>query len=671
MPRFSIRFTYKIFTSFCLILFSSSSATSQAQPLPVPVASFFKGAQFSDAKFSPDGKSLAMLMMGKNERMVLGVLEVGKLLPEIIANYEDKDVRSFHWVNNHRLVYDLTDRNFKEVQRFFGPGLYAVNTDRTKRTRLVTHEYTGRNHTVEGAASPWYTAFFDVIHNQESADIYVVQSVEAGSNIYDLYRMNTLTGNTQLVERPGKVGKWLIDKQGVPRIAQVVEGPASILYYKDPKTDAWRKLATSTWTSRDNIDPLFISPEGDLYVRANNGKDTRSLYRFDLEKNLLDPEPVISLNGYDFDGQLIYNTLQKKVLGLHYEMGSPATVWFDEKLIQQQKKIDELLPFTVNRISVPEDGVNNNLLVHSSSDVDPGTWQLYNLESGKFTRLGSSQPEINPVQMSSKEMLRYKARDGLEIPAYLTLPVNGKGKNLPLVVLVHGGPYARGGHWKWDPQVQFLASRGYAVLEPDFRGSVGYGHKHFSAAMKQWGLAMQDDIADGAQWAIKQGYADANRICIAGASYGGYSTLMGLIRDPQIFKCGFEWVGVTDINFLFDKWSDISDEWKWYGMPMLIGDQDKDAAQLKATSPLENAARLKQPLLMAYGGFDRRVPIAHGTKFYDAVKRTNPNVEWIEYPEEGHGFRLLKNNVDFWTRVEKFLDQNIGLRSPTSIHFRE
>jgi dipeptidyl aminopeptidase/acylaminoacyl peptidase len=175
---------------------------------------------------------------------------------------------------------------------------------------------------------------------------------------------------------------------------------------------------------------------------------------------------------------------------------------------------------------------------------------------------------------------------------------------------------------------------------------------------------MQDDIADGVQWAVEKGYADPKRVCIAGASYGGYATLMGLVNDPDLYKCGIDWVGVTDIKLLYTgHWlftSDLPERWKKYGMPDLIGDLEKDAAQLKATSPLEQAARIRHPLLLAYGGADMRVPLVHGTKFRDAVKASNKDVEWIEYAEEGHGWALAKNRIDFWTRVEKFLDRNIG-----------
>jgi dipeptidyl aminopeptidase/acylaminoacyl peptidase len=246
----------------------------------------------------------------------------------------------------------------------------------------------------------------------------------------------------------------------------------------------------------------------------------------------------------------------------------------------------------------------------------------------------------------------------------LTIPVQSEGRKLPLVVMVHGGPYMRGSRWGWAPDVQFLASRGYAVLEPEYRGSTGFGYNHFHAGWKQWGLKMQDDIADAVKWAVDMGYADPQRVCIMGGSYGGYATLMGLVNDPDLFRCGVDYIGVTDINLLYTgHWfyiSDTSDEAKQYSMPDLIGDPEKDAAQFKATSPIEQAHRITRPLLLAYGGQDRRVPLVHGTRFRDAVRKVNKDVEWIEYGAEGHGWHNPENRIDFWNRVERFLARHIG-----------
>jgi dipeptidyl aminopeptidase/acylaminoacyl peptidase len=292
--------------------------------------------------------------------------------------------------------------------------------------------------------------------------------------------------------------------------------------------------------------------------------------------------------------------------------------------------------------------------------VHPARYFAWHRGERTLTLLGQERPRVQPAQMAPMNFVRYPARDGLSIPAYLTLPPGGPRKNLPLVVLVHGGPWLRGAVWGWDPQVQFLASRGHAVLQPEFRGSTGFGSRHFRASFKQWGLAMQDDLTDGARWAIAQGVADPKRVAIMGASYGGYATLMGLVKEPELFRCGVCWVGVSDIDLMYAAhWSDFPGVWKDHGMPQLIGDRLKDAEQLRATSPLQQAARIRNPLLIGHGRLDKRVPIEHGRRMFDAVKGHNPAAEYVEYAEEGHGWYDPATNMAWWKRVEGFLARHL------------
>jgi dipeptidyl aminopeptidase/acylaminoacyl peptidase len=229
------------------------------------------------------------------------------------------------------------------------------------------------------------------------------------------------------------------------------------------------------------------------------------------------------------------------------------------------------------------------------------------------------------------------------------------------VVLVHGGPNVRGGSWEWEAEAQFLASRGYLVIQPEFRGSTGFGFAHFRAGWKQWGRAMQDDLADAATWAIKKGWADPKRIAIMGGSYGGYATLMGLVRNPELFRCGVEWSGVTDIDLMFTRpEADAAQEMRNYSMKTLIGDPVADAAEFAANSPLALAGQIRQPLLIAHGGLDVRVPIVHAVKLRDAVARENRAVESVTYPDEGHGWRHEADRIDFWKRVDAFLARNLA-----------
>jgi dipeptidyl aminopeptidase/acylaminoacyl peptidase len=314
-------------------------------------------------------------------------------------------------------------------------------------------------------------------------------------------------------------------------------------------------------------------------------------------------------------------------------------------------------------MQLPRRGASPWLVVWAFSDCRPGEAYAYNRETDRLVLLGRALAHIDPARMSAMDFVTYKARDGLDIPAFVTLPRSSKTrKNLPLVVYVHGGPWVRGSHWGWNPEVQFLASRGYAVIQPEFRGSTGYGEKLFKAGWRQWGQAMQDDLADAARWAIAQGIADPKRIAIVGASYGGYAAMMGLVRHPDVFACAVNWVGVTDMELFFTKnWGDdIPAIAKTHGMTQLIGDPKTDAEMLRANSPVLQAAKITQPVLMAYGKLDRRVPIAHGERMREALKAHNPNVEWVVYDKEGHGWYRVETNVDFWGRVERFLGKHLA-----------
>lgn len=644
---------------------SASLAASAAPPeLALPaIQSFFQNATFSAATLSPNARFVAIRVANKDSRARLAVLDLASMQSTVVAYFDDADIGNFSWVNDQRLVFDLRDLQQAPGDRSGAPGLYAVNRDGSKFKQLVDRfrvfvKAGGRGREL----LPWNTFLQQSIGDQDSDDVYVAQPEAYQKSHVDyvnLQRLNTLSGTISAIDTPVHSLRWLMDAQGTPKITVTYEKNLEAIHYKVPGSEQWKKLLEFDSLRGDNVNPVYFGAENTLYVRANHGKDKASIYTYDLEKNQLNDKPLVSSLDYDIDADFI--TSKGKMLGVRYQIDAEVTQWFDAKMQSTQNAVDALLPSTSNQISVAYRAETPFVIVKAYSDIQPNLFFLFNTDSNTLLKLGSANADINPRQMAYKDMLRYPARDGLTIPAYLTLPRNAGKKNLPMVVLVHGGPYLRGGHWNWDADAQFLASRGYAVLEPEFRGSTGFGARHFKAGWKQWGLAMQNDIADGTKWAIQQGIADPKRICIAGASYGGYATLMGLINDPELYRCGIDWVGVTDIQLMYDvDWSDMSDQWKRYGMPLLIGDQIKDAAQLKATSPLENAAKIKQPLLLAYGSNDQRVPLIHGEKFYQAVKKDNTQVEWVVYDKEGHGWSLQKNRVDFWSRVEKFLQTNLG-----------
>lgn len=659
-------FLYRL-TGFAFALLAglhalAQPAVTQAPVTPPALEHFFGNNAFGDAALSPGGTHLAVRTGAKGKRDFLAVIDLETAAVTVVALSADSDIGQFQWVNDHRLVYNVHDSTEGSADQQFGPGLWAVKRDGTDTVQLANRASYGPT------AQSWNITLLAQLGKQDTDWIYVQRPVYDKWKTYvttQLLRLNTVTGAVEHAPQPNvPVNQFWFDFKGEPRLARSTNAITNTLYYRDPATHVWRSLASfATYqNARDKIMPLGFGPTGTLYVAAYGGENTSSLRTMDLATGKVSADALVVTPGYDFDGALVSN--DAKVLGVRVTTDAEANAWFDPAMKEIQKDVDKALPNTVNLIVPAARAGAPRVLVQYYSDRQPARFGLYHTKTGVVKAVGNSYPQIQPAHMAEQETIRFTARDGLGMQGLLTLPPGGARQHLPMVMLVHGGPWVRGSSWGWNAETQFLASRGYAVLEVEFRGSTGFGIAHYEAGIKQWGLAMQNDIADGARWAIAQGIADPRRVCIAGSSYGGYATLMGLVNDPDLYRCGVEWLGVTDIELMYTgTWlssSNMSDGYLNYGMPVLIGDRVKDAAQLKATSPIQQAARIGQPLLLAYGLEDRRVPIYHGKRFYSAVKRHNKQVEWVEYSGEGHGWSLPANRIDFWQRVEKFLGKHIG-----------
>ena len=648
-----------------LVLAGTFATLAHAADDPAGPEHFFGSPRMTGASISPDGQTVAMTMAGPDTgRIRLVAMNLGTKKLTLLASYDDTDVRSFHWINDHRLVFDLTDLQEPVGEHKFASGLYAVNVDGSVLRQLLNRQWDAW--VQAGGAQqllPWWTHFLRAV-GDGSDDVYVSTAQEYDQTHVDyvkLDRLDTIHGRVTEVETPVHSFAWVFDSHGSLRVATTQKDNHTAVMARDPATGQWSELGNFERFYGDKaFSPEFIDADDTLYVSANYGGNTTAVWTYDLAHHKMADKPYLVSQRYDLDPR--YLVWQGKLAGLRYLVDAEVTQWIAPDLEALQAKVDKLLPSTVNRLSIAPHGDGRYVVIEAYSDHVPGLYFLYSVPDGKLMTLGNARPDIDPKKMADMEQVHYAARDGLEIPAYLSVPRGAERRNLPLVVLVHGGPYVRGRVWGWDPEVQFLAAHGYVVLEPEFRGSTGYGQKLFTAGWKQWGLAMQDDLADGVKWAVAQGLADPNRVCIAGASYGGYAVLMGLIKDPDVYRCGVDWVGVTDIDLLYtSRWSDLDDAWKKYGMTKLIGDPVADAAKFKATSPVENAAKIRAPVLLAYGAKDKRVPIEHGERFHDALmKQPGAKAEWIVYKDEGHGWYYHDDKIDFWNRVTKFLDANIG-----------
>jgi dipeptidyl aminopeptidase/acylaminoacyl peptidase len=643
-----------------------------AREAPPSAASFFGDAAFSGAKLSPSGRYLAALTHAPGGRTALSVIDLGatKAQPTVI-DHAEADIRRFTWISDDVLAYDLIDQQKAPGLRHNTPGLFSVRRDGSKGVQLASRSGTLK---VPGESSkmirrPW-TTLIEPQGSPGAGTFYIaapaktIPHLVVGTlNDTDLLRVDAVNGGAVAVERPGQVQWWTLDASGEPRLAKVNEGASDALWLREPD-GKWRKLREDLafGSASDLVTPVGFGPDGTLYATARNGKDTTALYALDLASGKIQGPPLLEAKGYDIDAELVMDS--RKLLGVRYRTDVAATAWFDDKMAALQTRVDELLPATINKLTPPRFGDAPWVLVESQSDVIPTTWLLYNRDTKALARLGSTHPAIRAEQMGRMRTVHYTARDGFDIEALLTLPPGAKDQKLPLVVLAHDGPWQRGPTWGWRDESQFLAARGYAVLEPAYRGSTGLGNKLFEAGRKQWGKAMQDDLADGARWALQQGVAEEGRICIAGKGYGGYATLMGLANDPELYQCGVAWGAMTDLPMHLAKgWNtldEVPDHDKQYSFGPLIGDPVRDADALKEASPLTQAARIKAPLLLAHGEADGKVAVEHGRKFYDAVKRDNQQVEWVEYPSEWNTWELVATRIDFWNKAAAFLDRQIG-----------
>lgn len=626
-----------------------------AMAAPPPVEAFFRDPVFSGAELSPDGRSVAMLISSKGTRLQLAVLDLETLKPLAVAGDAERDVARFDWVNDQRLVYSYRVKLTGPRLTDEGPGLFAVNTKGEEHRVLMG---TVRSFLTAGGVE---TRALSVYHFLLAApghgmgdDIYVAKAGEVSSrkvDYIDVKRLNTRTGRAKDIDLPLHASNWVFGQDQEPLAVMTTQEGRSAWHIRQPD-GRWNRGEDFDNLVRGGFAPRFEAPDGTLYGLAGEQGFT-AVYVVDRATGKPKGKPVVAVQGFDVNPQFIAN--DKKLLGLRFTVDAEVTQWLDDGMKALQAGIDKAMPATVNRLSVPHHGDSPWVLVQAFSDAQPTVTYIYNRSTRKLARLGQALPDIEAKAGGQTDFYRVPARDGLPLPVYLTLPPGG-GKKLPAVLLVHGGPWVRGANWSFDPEVQFLASRGYAVLEPAFRGSTGYGQKHFLAGFREWGRAMQDDLMDALRWAIDQGHVDPQRVCIAGASYGGYAALMGLARDGEAFRCAVSWVGVSDPLLLFDgTWSDITEEARKYGLNQMVCDPVADAERLKAVSPVHQASRIKKPLMLAYGGWDTRVSIEHGERLRSALKPHNPGVEWVVYPEEGHGWSRPESRIDFWARVEKFL----------------
>ena len=599
----------------------------------IPMQDFFRNPEKSSFKISPNGEHIAYMKPWK-ARMNVFVMDMNTKKEVRLTSSQERGIYWFAWLNNNRIGY-IKDEGGNENMHF-----YAVNVDMSNEIDLT----------------PFENVQARIIDDLEDDPNHIIMGLnKRNPQIHDPYRINVNDGKMDMIaENPGNISEWMTDHDGKLRMAITSDGVNTSLLYRDKESDGFKPILTTDF--KVSVAPLFFTFDNkNLYVASNRGRDKTAIFEFDLNKSK-EGKLIFEHDEVDVSG-LMFSRKRKVLTGVSYTVAKNEMVFFDTLREGLQQKLEEKLPgYEVGITSFSED--ETKAVVVTYSDKSRGTYYYYDLDKNKLIELGQVSPWLNEEDMCEMKPIHYKSRDGLIINGYLTLPNGTNGENLPVVVNPHGGPWHRD-TWGYNSEVQFLANRGFAVFQMNFRGSTGYGREFWEKSFKQWGKSMQDDISDGVNWLIDEGIANPDRIAIYGASYGGYATLAGLAFTPDLYACGVDYVGVSS---LFTFMESMPPYWELYRSMMyeMVGHPEKDKELLASSSPLLHIDKIKAPLFIAQGANDPRVVKAESDQIVEALKNAGIDVPYMVKDNEGHGFYNEENQFDFYREMEKFLTKYIG-----------
>lgn len=661
-PLAHFRRSHRLFIGLALaslsILVLAGCGTPQQEPTEVaqepPLLDrelFFGNPAIANAQVSPDGEFVSFMKEYDDVRNVWikGRDEAFDAARPLTA--DERPVPGYFWSQDGRFLLYVQDKGGNEDFH-----IYAV--DPRARPEEGSEVPPARDLTpIEGVRA--------VIYNlpENDPEHALIGLNDRDPRFHDVYRLHLDTGDRELlIQNDTGVAAWVADLEGRVRLAvrQTADGGTEVLRVRDDQVGD----ALYTCNYRETCGPVRFHSNGEqVYFQSNHGEDVDliRLYLMDAETGdttLVEKDPQDEV---DFGGATFYDATEE--LMATFYVGDRVRIY------PQTETAEEALETLREQLPDGELGLQSQTsdgrywIVSVDSDVDPGSVYLYDHQAGATELLYRSRPELPSEHLAPMEPLRYSARDGLEIPAYLTLPKGKEAKNLPVVVFPHGGPWARD-TWGYNPFAQFLANRGYAVFQPNFRGSTGYGKEFLNAGNDEWGTgAMQHDITDGVRHLIDRGIADPEKVGIMGGSYGGYATLAGLAFTPDLYAAGVSIVGpsnlITLLNSIPPYWGPIQ---KMFHQRLGDPEDPEDRERLIEQSPLFAATQIKAPLLVIQGANDPRVKQAESDQIVEAMHELGRQVRYLVAPDEGHGFRSETNRLAMTVAYEEFLADHLGGR---------
>ncbi|UDM60171.1 S9 family peptidase [Pseudoalteromonas piscicida] len=643
-----------------LILILSLMATAVFAQQDIPLEAFSKGSEFSSVKISPNGEYLGFITKAEG-KSILGFLELDgfKVIHAVRFN-GNAQVGRYEWVNDNRVVLEKEYiRGWRDHPEYHGE-LFGVNVDGSRGRYLVGYQGEIQTGSRLKKATPLYGTSYilDPLVNDEDKMLIVTYPWSGSKEpVTVVYEVNVHSGVRRKVSiSPRRMGRFLTDHQGEVRaVASTDDNGNTSVFIKNTKDSDWKEL-----TLAQDLDDYWLhgfDESGKLaYLSAAKAGEPRGVYQLTLETGklkhffqdkLVDPSKIWR------------DPVNQTPFAIELDPDYPTYAFVDQDSIWSQRLKSLIASIPGNQIRIvsgTRDG--SRVIVFAGSDINPGNYYLFDSKKNQLGLLVANRSWIDPNSMSTMEAISFKGRDGITIHGYLTTPQGKEKKNLPLIVMPHGGPHGPRDYWQFDPEVQMLASRGMAVLQINFRGSGGYGDAFEELGYRKWGKEIQYDIIDGTRDLISKGIADKNRICIMGASFGGYSALQSAILEPDLFQCAVGVVGVYDLPLMFEE-GDIAQ--RSSGVAYLERVLGTDEKQLKEFSPSYNVEKLRVPVLIVHGGEDQRAPIEQAESLIDALKKADKPYQYYLLEDEGHGFYKPEHRLKYFKKVLAFLEKPMQL----------
>jgi dipeptidyl aminopeptidase/acylaminoacyl peptidase len=663
---------------------------------PQPLENFARMPQMRDAVISYDGRYVAFVSSAEDASVVMTFdRQMNSAFQRIAASEPGRfDVDRCDWANHERLVCSLTGnfrgRNYAEQPFYRTMAIDAVGTKMktldvlAEKGNLLAAKTTPQNFNAganyrtnqsEGgvSAEPNYTLAsygskssrsFEYFAGQRSDQIIgiklddyehvLIQADDDGNQLPSVFALNVYTGGRDIVVRQSPpIRQFVADGQGIVRLGWVLSGKLNASYFTRTETENnWRPLErANAFAKRQQLVPVGVAPGEDTAYALSEHEGHNALWTFDL-RDQNEPAVLFSQPRADLVEPLLTNN--RRLFGVNYDLEKPATHYTDENLRSVMDRINKQFPASFHTI-VDMTRDEATLVIRSSSDVDEGTYYLFNREDKKLKRLGAAYPELKPDGLGEMKPITYKAADGTDIPGYLTIPNGVKAEKLPLIVLPHDGPASRD-TFRFSFLRAFLANRGYAVLQMNYRGSSGYGQRWRDAGKSGWGGVVHSDITDATRWAIAQGIADPKRVCIAGWGFGGYAALLGAARNSDLYKCSISINGISDLEMLREN-ANLAGASTAALLTEQIG---SDKEKLQQDSPADHAASVGIPVLLIHGDLDWRVQIDQSKKMASALKKQKKDHKAVYIKGAGHDLDRKSDRVTLLTEVEQFLQKNLG-----------